>query len=67
MLLMLDVAELNEFEDDDPDNPLVKGPDGNPMPRNPHKAEMAFVTFRKELAPSRKETEELSVKFERVG
>jgi hypothetical protein len=57
---------LNDFEDDDPDNPVVKGPDGNPMPRNPHKAEMAFITFRKELVKTRTETEEFSVKYERV-
>ncbi len=50
---------LNAYEDDDPDNPLTKGPDGVPMPKSSQKTEMGFVTLRKELAKSKKETEEI--------
>jgi hypothetical protein len=58
---------LEKYEDDDdPDNPLVKGPDGVPMPRGNAKSEMAFVTLRKDLIKDKKETEEQGVKWEHL-
>ncbi len=58
---------LEKYEDDDdPDNPLVKGPDGVPMPRGNAKSEMAFITLRQDLIKDRKETEEQGVKWEHL-